>query len=114
MSINESGKWWVGTDAADIGDYLRAYSEDNYQTSEFRLAKCSCGSEVFYLEADDDEGVAKRTCVKCGGSTISVIVVNIGLRLSPRGTSALSVAHSKPTWESVSRCMMTVRCDGCM
>ena len=46
MSINESGKWWVGTDTADIGDYLRAYSEDNYQTSEFRLAKCSCGSEV--------------------------------------------------------------------
>jgi ferredoxin-like protein FixX len=66
MSIDTTGKWWVGTNPTDIREYLIAYTQDAYSVSEFRLAKCSCGSDVFSLEADDDEGVAKRTCVACG------------------------------------------------
>jgi len=65
MSIDTTGKWWVGTDAADIEEYLIAYTEDAYRVKEFRLAKCSCGSESFHLEVDDDEEVAKRTCATC-------------------------------------------------
>lgn len=66
MSIDKSGKWWVGTRPEDIKEYLEAYSAEGYPTSEFRKSKCGCGSEVFELWADDEEGCAKRTCISCG------------------------------------------------
>ena len=62
MSINTSGKWWIGSEPIDLKEYLEAYSADSDKVHESRLARCSCGSEVFRLEADDDDGVAKRTC----------------------------------------------------
>jgi hypothetical protein len=65
MSIDRSGQWWKGTESSDVREYLLAYAEDAYQVHEFRLAKCSCGSEIFNLAADDVSGVAKRTCVSC-------------------------------------------------
>ncbi len=29
-------------------------------------SKCECGSVVFELETDDNEGVARRLCIQCG------------------------------------------------
>ena len=66
MSIDKSGKWWIGSSPDDIREYLEAYSADGYQVSEFRSAKCSCGGDEFRLAADDDEGCAQRTCMSCG------------------------------------------------
>lgn len=66
MTIDKSGKWWVGTDPMDIHDYLLAYTEDGYSVDEFRLAQCACGGRAFRLETDDCEGVAKRICTACG------------------------------------------------
>lgn len=66
MTIETTGKWWVGSEPADIKGFLEAYTEEEYPATEFRLAKCSCGSIDFSLEADDSEGCAKRACVKCG------------------------------------------------
>lgn len=66
MTMDTSGKWWTGSEAEDIKEYLEAYSEEGYPIDEFRLAVCDCGSKIFFLEADIDEGVAKRICVKCG------------------------------------------------
>jgi hypothetical protein len=63
--VRKTGAWWVGSTPQDIEEYLRAYSEGTYQSSLFRLAVCGCGGDVFRLEADDDEGVARRTCVTC-------------------------------------------------
>jgi len=65
MAIDTFGKWWVGTEAEDLREYLNVYTKDEYQTDEFRLAKCQCGSLDFSLEAADQEGSAKRKCVKC-------------------------------------------------
>jgi hypothetical protein len=65
MSIDTSGKWWVGTNPEDIKGYVEAYASRGYKMDEFRLAKCACGSGDFHLDADDTEGVAKRTCTKC-------------------------------------------------
>jgi hypothetical protein len=45
---------------------LSAYTQDAYHVKEFRLARCSCGSEAFSLEVDHEEEVAKRRCVVCG------------------------------------------------
>lgn len=66
MTIDTSGKWWVGSEAEDLAEYLEAYSSDSYLASVFRLSRCNCGSLEFHLDADDSEGVARRTCVACG------------------------------------------------
>jgi hypothetical protein len=65
LTIDTSGKWWVGSTPDDLDEYLHAYSSEGYKTSAFRLAKCKCGSIEFELQADDDEGVAKRVCTAC-------------------------------------------------
>lgn len=65
MTIDTSGKWWVGDAPEDIGEYLASYSADSYATTLFRLARCGCGAAVFELHADDREGVARRTCIAC-------------------------------------------------
>jgi len=66
VSIDTSGKWWIGSEPVDIQGFLKEYSSQGHEVNEFRLARCDCGSEVFYLDADDTEGAAKRQCVKCG------------------------------------------------
>ncbi|UMQ59130.1 hypothetical protein [Leptospira interrogans] len=66
MTVNTSGKWWIGSEPTDIAEFLSAYSQDGYPISEFRLSKCECGSVTFGLEADDNEGVARRLCTQCG------------------------------------------------
>jgi hypothetical protein len=68
MAIDKSGKWWIGSDAEDLREYLIAFSEDGYLATEFRMACCACGSNVFHLAVDSDEGTAKRSCVDCGGA----------------------------------------------
>src|SRR5690349_14968694 len=65
MTIDDTGKWWIGSTASDIGAYLQAYASKGYESHAFRLAKCICGSEAFHLLADDNEGVAKRICSQC-------------------------------------------------
>jgi hypothetical protein len=66
MSVDKSGKWWIGTSPNDVKEFLDAYSAESYSIAEFRPAKCRCGSDVFGLFADDDEGCAKRACALCG------------------------------------------------
>lgn len=65
MAIDTSGKWWVGSQAADIADYLKAYKAEGYEVLETRPCTCRCGSIAFELEADRDEGCAQRTCAVC-------------------------------------------------
>lgn len=66
MTIDKTGKWWVGTEPADATDYLVAYEAEGYAVDETRICRCSCGSVTFLLEADPDEGCARRTCSTCG------------------------------------------------
>jgi hypothetical protein len=65
MAIDKTGRWWIGSEAEDIEEYLGAYSSEGYRSDEFRLARCKCGGPDFELWADDDEGVAKRVCSSC-------------------------------------------------
>jgi hypothetical protein len=65
MAIDTSGKWWIGTEAGDIEGYLKAYAEGAHDVAAFRLARCTCGSVEFTLEADDNEGAARRACTGC-------------------------------------------------
>jgi hypothetical protein len=65
MSVDKSGKWWVGERPGDIHEFLEAYTSDGYGVDEFRLSRCGCGSDEFVLWADDDEGCARRQCRSC-------------------------------------------------
>ena len=63
--IDRTGKWWIGTEAADVEEYLRGYTEGGYPADHFEAARCACSAAVFRLDADRDEGCARRTCTSC-------------------------------------------------
>jgi len=65
MSINTQGEFWIGSEPADIHNFLQAYTSDGYAIHEFRLCHCSCGSQVFKLEASVGDAAARRTCSRC-------------------------------------------------
>lgn len=65
MTIDKSGTWWIGSAPEDIEGFLQAYAEDGYKVDAFRLARCACGSDRFKVDADDNEGAARRTCATC-------------------------------------------------
>ena len=65
VAIDKSGRWWLGDSVDDLKEYLIAYTEDGYPATEFRISECSCGSIEFFVAHDGEEGVARRTCVKC-------------------------------------------------
>lgn len=71
VAIDTSGRWWRGSSASDIVEYLGAYTADGYPVTQFVLARCSeCGGDVFSLRVDAGEGCAERTCVWCGRSAL--------------------------------------------
>jgi hypothetical protein len=65
MVIDPRGEFWKGSEASDLRKYLERYTSQAYAAQEFRNAKCTCGSEEFRLDCDDDEGTARRTCSRC-------------------------------------------------
>jgi hypothetical protein len=66
VTIDTSGQYWTGSEPDDIHAYLVAYRAGGYEVHETRLCQCTCGSTAFHLEADRDEGCARRTCAACG------------------------------------------------
>jgi hypothetical protein len=65
MAIDKSGKYWKGSTFADLDEYIRAYTEEGYPAQVIRQSVCTCGAAAFQLEADRDEGCARRICSKC-------------------------------------------------
>src|SRR5262245_31630400 len=65
MAIDKSGKYWVGSDARDLDEYLRELTADAYPVDRIVHAKCECGNARFRLEVDSDEGCARRSCARC-------------------------------------------------
>jgi hypothetical protein len=65
MTIDTSGTYWVGTEAADIDEYLRAFTAGSYPADRFVHSVCGCGHDRFRLQVDADEGAARRTCALC-------------------------------------------------
>jgi hypothetical protein len=70
VAIDDSGEWWVGSDAADIEPYLRALTESDgsYPVSVFRGISCGCGSDAFHLERAGE--VTRRQCANCGSQRL--------------------------------------------
>jgi hypothetical protein len=69
MSLRRKGKNRYGDVQADIRDELVRYSTLNgYPATQFADAVCKCGSHLFRLLLDDNEGAAVRECASCGDS----------------------------------------------
>ena len=66
VAIDKRGKWWKGSSFADLDEYIRAYTEEGYPAQIIRQSICACGATAFQLEADRDEGCARRICSSCG------------------------------------------------
>lgn len=67
VTIDRTGRWWTGSEAGDIEEYLAdltAGQED--AAAKFSRSQCSdCGSEVFTLRYDASAGWAERRCTAC-------------------------------------------------
>jgi len=71
MTISRKSGYWFGTEDSDIRTEMVRYSKLNaYEAARFSAAVCTCGSNSFKLESDDEAGVARRTCAKCGDSKL--------------------------------------------
>jgi hypothetical protein len=68
VAIDKSGQPWVGSEPDDVREYLVAYKAERYEVQQTRMCRCGCGSQAFRLEADRDEGCARRTCTACGAA----------------------------------------------
>jgi hypothetical protein len=70
MAIDKTGKYWTGTDPADIAECLIAFECEGYVINETRICKCSCGSTLSQLAADPNEACARRECQSCGAKNL--------------------------------------------
>ncbi len=66
MALKKRGKYRYGDIQADIRSEVERYSIANvYVAHHFADAVCNCGSKLFRLELDDNEGAAVRICAAC-------------------------------------------------
>jgi len=65
LTIDKSGRWWKGEDFDDLAEYIRTLTAEGYPAERIVQSICACGGTVFRLEADAEEGCARRTCVGC-------------------------------------------------
>ena len=61
--IDKSKKYWVGSEASDIDEYLKEYTE--LPDLEVKPVVCSCGSKDFTILVDQDEGAVLLKCTHC-------------------------------------------------
>lgn len=67
MTVLKKGRYWFGTEDADVQVELVRFSRLNqYEAVKFSVASCTCGGSTFKLESDEDAGAAKRICAGCG------------------------------------------------
>lgn len=66
MTIDTTGKWWKGTEFADIETYLRELQPGGYPVHKIIQARCACGGTTFTLHVDQDEELAQTRCTACG------------------------------------------------
>jgi len=66
MALTKRRSNWYGDDHADLREELARYSAENeYPIDNFTNVKCKCGSDLFELYTDEDQGVAVRICTQC-------------------------------------------------
>src|SRR5688500_5549055 len=71
MPIDKTGEYWIGTEAADLEAYLKAFQAGGYPVVRAAYSRCRRdGSAIFTVRVDDEEGYAERRCVSCGDTVL--------------------------------------------
>jgi hypothetical protein len=66
MVLEKRGEYYYGNSQADIRTEILRYSELNkYVAHHFADSSCQCGSRIFSVLLDVNEGAAARTCIAC-------------------------------------------------
>ncbi len=70
MTIDKTGTYWRGTEAADLDEYIAAFEAGGHPVARAVHSRCAeCGGTAFGLWVDDTEGYADRRCIACGRVT---------------------------------------------
>lgn len=65
--LQRAGKYWRGDRFEDLAEYVRDFKAGGYAVTRVTESVCgSCDGREFSVHADDEEGVARRTCLACG------------------------------------------------
>lgn len=80
--IDRTKPFWTGDCAEDIGEYLRAYTEDEHLETVPVLCH-SCGKDAFLVYIDRNEDVIQVECACCGTKNISWTAKNTVTMQSP-------------------------------
>ena len=71
MALKKKGKYWYGESVDDVWTFFVWYTRDSSPpVKHCRVAVCKCGSIVFQVEGDEEEGHYQRTCVACGTEVV--------------------------------------------
>jgi hypothetical protein len=88
--IDKSGTWWRGSEAADLREYLVAFTAGGYPADEIRDSECSgCGGRVFGLRGDGTEGCGRRVCRRCGRKEYIADSADVWTQARPRTCSCV-------------------------
>jgi hypothetical protein len=67
VTIDKSGKFWKGTEAADLDEFVPAFAAGGYAVERMVHSRCAeCGGTTFALRVDDEEGYSDRRCIAGG------------------------------------------------
>ena len=81
--IDRTPKYWTGDSPADIDEWLVEYTEN--PDLKVRPVICRlCGSDVFRIRCDQDEGAMQVICGSCGAKKILLDGEEIWEDCSPR------------------------------
>ena len=114
MSIDKSGKWWIGTGLEDIREYLEAYSADGYPVVEFRGALCPVAAMSFDLRQMMQKVALSGHARRVEMEHLSVTATNIGKTLLRKSGNVLNADQPTLMLESDSRSMTAVKSAGYM
>ncbi len=89
MALTKRRNNWYGDDHADLREELARYSSENeYPIDNFTTVKCQCGSDLFQLYTDEDQGVAMRICTQCHNEHLMGDSADYLARLNQNSTNA--------------------------
>jgi len=69
MTIDASGKWPLGSEAADLEPFLKDHEAGGYGVTRVVPVACACHSSRFEVALSAEDAV-RRSCVGCGSETL--------------------------------------------